>query len=96
MHPVYYNRIRFSVKRDGNDGHIRICRILEAAYSNALRLANRGNIPSAMDGLLGILREDKKFRDGEAKKIMVALLELLGDNDPLTKQYRNELASILF
>jgi putative thioredoxin len=49
-----------------------------------------------MDGLLGILREDKNFRGGEAKKIMVSLLELLGDDDPLTKQYRNELATILF
>jgi len=69
---------------------------LEAAYLNALRLVKRGNTEAAMDGLLDILREDKHFRDNEVRLVMVALLELLGENNPLTKQYRNELASILF
>ncbi len=49
-----------------------------------------------MDGLLDILREDKHYNDGEARRIMVALLEMLGDNNPITRQYRGELASVLF
>jgi putative thioredoxin len=69
---------------------------LEASFSNALRLARRGNLEAAMDGLLDILREDRHFRDGAARKVLVALLELLGESDPLTRQYRAELASVLF
>jgi putative thioredoxin len=49
-----------------------------------------------MDGLLDILREDKRYRDGLARQAMVALLDLLGDENPITRQYRNELATVLF
>lgn len=69
---------------------------LEAAYRNALRLVARGNIPSAMDGILDILRQEKRYRDGEAHQIMLALLELLGEEQPLTREYRNELSMVLF
>lgn len=69
---------------------------LDAAYQNSLQLIKRGNIEAAMDGLLGILREDKHYNGGEARRIMVALLEILGDNNPITHQYRGELASVLF
>jgi putative thioredoxin len=67
-----------------------------ASYWNALRLASRGNIPSALDGLLDILRQDKAFRGGQARKVYLGLLELLGENDPQTRQYRADLASVLF
>jgi putative thioredoxin len=68
----------------------------DAAYNRALKLILRGNIPAAMDGILDILRQDKNFRDGEARIVMLALFTLLGDEYPLTRQYRNELASVLF
>ena len=69
---------------------------LSARLYQAARLISRGNIPAAMDGMLDILREDKAFRDGLPKKVMLALFALLGDEDPVTRQYRDELASILF
>jgi putative thioredoxin len=68
----------------------------EAAYQRALRLAMRGNLPAAMDGVLDVLREDKRFRSGEARLVMLGLLEIMGDANPLTRQYRQELASVLF
>jgi putative thioredoxin len=69
---------------------------LEAAYLNALRLVMRGNLPAAMDGILDILRQDKRYRNGEAHKIVLAIFEMLGEEDPLTQEYRNELSMILF
>jgi putative thioredoxin len=69
---------------------------LAARLYQSARLIGRGNIPAAMDGMLDILREDKGFRDGLPKKVMLALFALLGDDDPVTRQYRDELASILF
>lgn len=62
----------------------------------AVKLIARGNLPAAMDGLLDILREDKTYRGGLPKQIMLALFSLLGDQDPLTREYRQELASVLF
>lgn len=69
---------------------------IDAAFRNTIRLAGRGNILAALDGLLDILRQNKRYRNGLAHQIMLALLELLGEDDPQTRQYRSELASVLF
>jgi len=69
---------------------------LEAAFWNNIRLARRGNIPAALDGLLDILRKNKKYKKGQARLIVVALLQMLGNEDPDARLYRTELASILF
>ena len=69
---------------------------LQAQLHQAANLINRGNLPAAMDGLLGILRVDKRYRQGLPKEALLGLFALLGDDDPLTRQYRDELASVLF
>jgi putative thioredoxin len=69
---------------------------LEAQFWQAGRLLQRGNFEAAMDGYLDIIRQDKKFRGGEPKNLLLGLFELLGDDDPLTESYRRELAMILF
>lgn len=69
---------------------------LHAAYTNVIRLIKRSNYEAAMDGILDILRQDKQYLNGTPKKIMLAIFELLGDSNPITKQYRNELALVLF
>lgn len=69
---------------------------LDAAFAQAIRLAKRGNYEAALDGMLDILRQDKRFKDGEVRKVIVALFELLGEESPITQEYRSELASVLF
>ena len=70
--------------------------LLVAAYQRALTLVKRGNLPAALDGLIDILRENKRFRGGEAQKVILAIFELLGTQNQLTIQYRRELSSVLF
>jgi putative thioredoxin len=70
--------------------------LLDATYQRALHLISIGNLPAAMDGLLVILKEDKHYHDEEAREVMVALFEILGNENPLTRQYRAELASVLY
>ena len=69
---------------------------LEAAYRNCLRLARNGKIEMALDGFLDILRQDKQFHDGQLHDIYLALLEVLGDAYPATRQYRDDLSNVLF
>jgi putative thioredoxin len=69
---------------------------LEASLYQAARLIGRGNLPAAMDGLLDVLRQEKTYRAGLPKKVFLALFSLMGDQDPLTRKYRDELASVLF
>jgi putative thioredoxin len=69
---------------------------LDASLFQAGRLIGRGNLPAAMDGLLDVLRQEKTYRAGLPRKVLLALFSLLGDLDPLTRKYRDELASVLF
>lgn len=69
---------------------------LDATYRNSLRLAKRGNLEAAMDGLLDLLRQDRRYRSDRARQVMLSLLELYDPNDATGRQYRNELALVLF
>jgi putative thioredoxin len=70
--------------------------VIDATYGRALQLISRANLPAAMDGLLAVLKSDKHYRNDEARQVMVGLFEILGNENPLTRQYRAELASVLY
>ncbi|MBL8056817.1 MAG: tetratricopeptide repeat protein [Anaerolineales bacterium] len=67
-----------------------------ALYHQAARLFARGQWEAALDGVLEVLRQDRRYRRGEARQVLLAVFELFGEADPLTRQYRTELASVLF
>jgi putative thioredoxin len=69
---------------------------IEATYNHALRLIGLGNLPAAIDGLLEVLRQDKSYRSGEVRQVILGLFEILGTDNPITRQYQAELASVLF
>jgi putative thioredoxin len=69
---------------------------LDVAFENCIHLASRGNILAALDGLLDILRQDKHYRDDRARQVFLSLLELLGNDTLEARQYRSELATVLF
>ena len=69
---------------------------LDPMFRNSIRLAARGNHPAALDGLLDLLRQDKRYRGDLARQVFVGLLDLYPVDSPLARQYRAELASVLF
>ena len=69
---------------------------LDALYYNSARLLARANWEPAMDGLLDVLRQNKRYRQGEPRKVILGVFELLGEDDMLTRDYRAELASVIF
>lgn len=69
---------------------------IDLQYQHAARLFRRSNMAAALDGLLEVLRQDKRHRHGEAKAVVLAIFEILGEGDPLTQTYRRELATVLF
>jgi len=69
---------------------------LDIAFANSIRLAGSGKLEAALDGLLDILRRDKRYHTKLAQEVVLSLLEILGVDNPQTKAYRSELSSILF
>jgi len=48
-----------------------------------------------MDELLAMIRRDRRWNDEAARKALLSVFELLGD-DPLVAEYRRKLASVLY
>jgi len=69
---------------------------LDAVFLNSIRLASQGKFAIALDGLLDILRRDKHFRGKTTQEAILGILEIMGEEDPDTRAYRAELATILF
>ena len=69
---------------------------IDRMYAEARQLACQGKYDGAMDGLIGVLRRNRFYRNGEAKQIMLGAFELLGADDPAVRDYQRQLASVLF
>jgi putative thioredoxin len=69
---------------------------IDRMYAQAAELACQAKYAEAMDYLLGVLRQNRSYRNGEAKEVMLGLFELLGVDDPIVREYQRQLANVLF
>jgi putative thioredoxin len=69
---------------------------LSIQLNAAIRLVTHGRIFAAMDGLLDILRQNKRYKQEKIRRLVLGMLTLLGDDNPQTRTYRSELTSLLF
>ncbi|MDT8387478.1 MAG: thioredoxin [Thiogranum sp.] len=67
----------------------------EPRYQLAVSQALAGNYDSALDNLMELLKRDRGYRDGIAQRAMVALLTLLGNEDPRVAGYRRQMFALL-
>ena len=68
----------------------------QARYDYALALLGAHRREEAVDQLLDIVRQDRKWNDEAARKQLVELFDTFGQTDPLTIETRRRLSSILF
>jgi putative thioredoxin len=69
---------------------------LDARFALAQALAGIENYKEALPQFIEIVKTDRGFQDDAARKSMVQIFDVLGSDDPLTEQYRTELAKVLF
>ena len=67
----------------------------EARLALASSYAARGRYRDAMEQLLEIVRREKNWRDGEARRQLVALFNVASHDPHLVSEYRRKLASVL-
>jgi len=68
----------------------------ETRLALAGMLAAKRRYRDALDALLEIVRRDKTWRDGEARKQMLAIFNLAEGDPELVSEYRRKLASALY
>ncbi|MEZ0323499.1 MAG: thioredoxin [Hydrogenothermaceae bacterium] len=69
---------------------------LEMLYSQASCYVLEENYEEALKLFLEIVKKDRNFKDDGARKSMIAIFNLLGEDNPLTKEYRKKLAMWLY
>ncbi|MCX7848324.1 MAG: tetratricopeptide repeat protein [bacterium] len=67
-----------------------------AVYDWACSLIGEGEYEQACEALLRIIEHDKTFLDGQPKRLLLGLFDLLGAERPQVQEYRKRLASALF
>jgi putative thioredoxin len=79
--------LRQRIEKDGND--------LEARLDLAHTFVARREFREALGELLEIVRRDRGFRDDAARKTMLKIFELLGNQGELVGEFRRKLASAM-
>lgn len=94
--------IRFARGAEGQDRDALLARLeadsndLAAQYALGCMDAQDGNWEESLQRFLEIARTDRKFMDDAGKNAMLDLFRLLGDEHPLTNEYRSALTMVLF
>jgi len=68
---------------------------LDARLAFAGTLAARHDYRAALEQLVEIVRRDREWKDGEAKRQMLAIFNLAADDPGLVSEFRRKLSSLL-
>ncbi|MEC4894569.1 MAG: tetratricopeptide repeat protein [Oscillatoria sp. PMC 1051.18] len=69
---------------------------LDRKYAQAAKLTLAEDYERALQLFLEIVETSRKYRDDGARKAMLAVFKLLGENDSLTQKYQQELMMTLY
>ena len=69
---------------------------LDRIYADAVNRTLAGDYETALQKWLGLVQRDRKYRDDAARKAMLVIFALLGDEHSLTMAYRRKLMSALY
>ena len=62
----------------------------------AVQLSQAAQYREALEHLLIVLKADKDFNDGEARKVFLDTLATIGKGDPLAAEYQRKLFSLMY
>jgi putative thioredoxin len=68
----------------------------EAMYNFAFTLFAAGKTEEAIEQLLDMIKKDRTWNDGAARKLLLRMFEALGQNNELTVNARKKFANIWF
>lgn len=68
----------------------------EASYLLAVHQAAEGQLETALEGFLSLIKRDRAYGDDAARKAMLLIFDLLGGEGPMVQAYRNKLIRALY
>jgi putative thioredoxin len=68
----------------------------EVRIKLAVQLSSHGQYREALEHLLVVLRADRDWGNGEAKRVYLDMIATIGKGDPLAAEYQRKLFSLLY
>jgi len=65
-------------------------------YALASLLASKQRFAEALEEFLQVVQRDRSYNDDGARKAMLAIFTILGEDEEISKEYRQKLANALF
>ncbi len=65
-------------------------------YTAAIKALGEGDVESALQRFIQTIRIDRYYDDDGARKACIAIFKYLGEEHPLTQQYRRDFSSALY
>lgn len=69
---------------------------LELQYELAVQYSQAERVEEALEVMLGVLKKERNYKDGDAKKRMLDILKGLGNGDPLAVRYQRKLFTLMY
>jgi putative thioredoxin len=69
---------------------------LDQQFQQAVQSVLGENYEAGLQQFLGIVSRDRRYQKDGARKAMLAVFDLLGDDHPLTRDYRKRLTMLLY
>lgn len=69
---------------------------LEARYELGVQLADDGDLESAMEQFLEIVRRDREFRDDLGRRSMIRLFEIIGPETDEVREWRRKMGRAMY
>jgi putative thioredoxin len=69
---------------------------LDQQYKDAAQASLEQRYDEALSGFLAIVERDRLYRNDAARRSMLALFDLLGNDNPLTNVYRKKLMTAIY
>lgn len=85
--PEIANLIK-SLEADPDNGQLK--------FELALQYNQTGKVKEGMQLLIDVLTLDMNFKDGEAKKTLLEMIQSVGSNDPLAAEFQRKLFTLMY
>lgn len=69
---------------------------LDVQFELAVQYHSQGQVREGLELMLAVIKKDKGFKEGEAKKTMLEMIQTLGQGDPLAAEFQRRFFTLLY
>lgn len=69
---------------------------VKSIYVNSIKALHSGDAEGALEGFIKVIETDRYYDDDGARKACIGIFKILGEEHPITKEYRSAFSSALY